>query len=52
MDFWMSLATNDEEGQAISEMTVKKQVSEFALSFHLSDPLEDGVMILLIFQGK
>ena len=39
MDFWTSLATNDEEGQAISETTVKKQFPEFALSFHLSDPM-------------
>ena len=39
MDLWTSLATNDEEGQAIFETTVKKQFSEFALSFHLSDPM-------------
>ena len=28
---------HDEEGQAIFETTVKKQFSETALSFHLSD---------------
>ena len=40
MDFWTSLATNDEEGQAIFETTVKKLFSEFALSFFdLSDPM-------------
>ncbi len=39
MDFWTSLATNDEEGQAIFETTVKKQFSDFTLSFHLSDPM-------------
>ena len=39
MDFWMSLATNDEEGQAIFETTVKKQLSEFGISFHFSDPM-------------
>ena len=39
MDLWASLATNDEEGQALFETTIKKQVSEFALSFHLSDQM-------------
>ena len=39
MDFWTSLATNDEDGQAITETTVKEIFFEFALSFHLSDPM-------------
>ena len=39
MDSWTSLATNDEEGQAIFETTVKKKILEFTLSFHLSDPM-------------
>ena len=39
MDFWMSLAMNDEEGQAIFETTIKKLFSEFALSFHLSNQM-------------
>ena len=39
MDLWTSLATNDEEGKAIFEMTMKKQFSEFALFFHFSDPM-------------
>ena len=39
MGFWTSLATNDKEVQAIFETTVKKQFSEFAISFHPSDPM-------------
>ena len=37
MDLWTSLATSDEEGQAIFETTVNKEFSEFTLSFILSD---------------
>ena len=39
MDLWTYLATNDKEGQAIFETTVNKLLSEFVLSFHLSDTM-------------
>ena len=39
MNLWTSLATNDEEGKAIFETTVKEHFSEFTLSIHLSDPM-------------
>ena len=39
MNLWTSLAFNDKEGHATFETTVNKLLSEFSLSFHLSDPM-------------